>query len=160
MLHVGKPQKLNRAWWRQHFTATLDRRHNLFDSQTTGYRLCTGENDRWPGLVLDRYDSTLVLKIYTTAWIPRLEEIVDIVGEQVPSERIILRLSRNIQDKSAPFTEGQIVRGKPLLDPVIFLESGIRFEVDVVRGQKDRASFSTSATTVASLNRSRQVAAC
>jgi 23S rRNA (cytosine1962-C5)-methyltransferase len=85
---------------------------------------------------LDRYDSILVLKIYTTAWIPRLEEIVDIISEQVPCERIILRLSRNIQDKSSPFTEGQIVRGNPLLDPVVFLESGLRFEVDVVRGQK------------------------
>jgi len=112
------------------------RRRNLFDSQTNGYRLCNGENDGWPGLVLDRYDSTLVLKIYTTAWIPRLKEILEIIGEQFPCERIILRLSRNIQDKSQPFTEGQIVRGKPLLGPVIFLESGLRFEVDVIRGQK------------------------
>ena len=136
MLHVGKPQKVDRAWWQQRLTATLDRRRDLFDSQTNGYRLCSGENDGWPGLVLDRYDSTLVLKIYTTAWIPRLEEVVEIIGEQVPCERIILRLSRNIQDKSAPFTEGQIVRGKPLLDPVTFLESGIRFEIDAVRGQK------------------------
>ncbi|HXI84801.1 MAG TPA: class I SAM-dependent methyltransferase [Verrucomicrobiae bacterium] len=136
MLHVGKPQKLDRAWWQQHVTATLDRRHNLFDSQTNGYRLCNGENDGWPGLVLDRYDSTLVLKIYTTAWIPRLEEIVGIISEQVPNDRIILRMSRNILDKSQPFTEGQIVRGKPLIEPVIFLESGLRFEVDVVRGQK------------------------
>jgi 23S rRNA (cytosine1962-C5)-methyltransferase len=136
MLHVGKPQKLDRAWWEQHFAATLDRRRNLFDSQTNGYRLCNGENDGWPGLVLDRYDSTLVLKIYTAAWLPRLEEIVDIISEQVPSDRIILRLSRNIQDKSEPYTEGQIIRGKPLLEPVIFLESGLRFEVDVVRGQK------------------------
>ena len=136
MLHVGKPQKVDRAWWQQRLTATLDRRRDLFDSQTNAYRLCNGENDGWPGLVLDRYDSTLVLKIYTTVWIPHLEEVVEIIGEQVPCERIILRLSRNIQDKSAPFTEGQIVRGKPLLDPVTFLESGIRFEIDVVRGQK------------------------
>ena len=136
MLHVGKPQKLDRAWWQQHLAATLDRRSGLFDSQTNGYRLCNGENDGWPGLVLDRYDSTLILKIYTTAWIPRLGEIVDIIGEQVPCERIILRMSRNIQDKSSPYTEGQIIRGKPLLEPVIFLESGLHFEVDVVRGQK------------------------
>ncbi len=136
MLHVGKPQKLDRAWWHQHLAATLDRRRNLFDSQTNGYRLCNGENDGWPGLILDRYDSTLVLKIYTAAWIPRLEEIVDIIAEQIPNDRIILRMSRNIQDKSSPYTEGQIIRGKPLLEPVIFLESGLRFEVDVIRGQK------------------------
>ena len=136
MLHVGKPQKVDRAWWQQHLTAALDRRRNLFDSQTTGYRLCNGESDGWPGFVLDRYDSTLVLKIYTTVWLSRLNEMIAIIAEQVPHERLILRLSRNIQDKALPFTEGQILRGTPVREPVTFLESGIRFEIDVVLGQK------------------------
>ena len=136
MLHTGKPQKVDHAWWQQHLAAALDRRRNLFDAQTNGYRLCNGESDGWPGLVLDRYDSTLVLKIYTTVWLSRLNEIVGIIAEQVPHERLILRLSRNIQDKAQPFCEGQILRGEPLRDPVVFLESGIRFEIDVVLGQK------------------------
>jgi 23S rRNA (cytosine1962-C5)-methyltransferase len=136
MLHTGKPQKLDRAWWRQHLTATLDRRRNLFDAQTNGYRLCNGESDGWPGLVLDRYDATLVLKIYSTVWLSRLNEVADLIAEQVPHERLILRLSRNIQEKALPFTEGQILRGLALLEPGVFLESGIRFEIDGVRGQK------------------------
>jgi len=136
MLHTGKPQKLDRAWWQQHLTATLDRRRNLFDAHTNGYRLCNGESDGWPGLVLDRYDTTLVLKIYTAVWLPRLNEIVEIIAEQVPHERLILRLSRNIQDKALPFTEGQFLRGAATTEPVVFLESGILFEVDGVRGQK------------------------
>jgi len=136
MLHVGKPQKVDHAWWQQHLTKTLDRRRNLFDSQTNGYRLCNGESDGWPGLVLDRYDSTLVLKIYTTVWLPRLNEIVELIAEQVHHTHLILRLSRNIQDKALPFTDGQTLRGPTLLEPVVFLESGIRFEIDGVRGQK------------------------
>ena len=136
MLHTGRPQKLDRAWWQRHLTAALDRRRNLFDSQTNGYRLCNGESDGWPGLVLDRYNSTLVLKIYTTVWLSRLNEIVEIIAELVPHERLILRLSRNIQDKALPFSEGQILRGEMPSEPVVFLESGLRFEVDGVRGQK------------------------
>ena len=136
MLHTGKPQTLDHAWWQQHLTVALDRRRNMFDSQTNGYRLCNGESDGWPGLVLDRYDSTLVLKIYTTVWLPRLTEVVEMIAEQVPHERLILRLSRNIQDKSLPFTEGQTLRGVAPLEPAVFLESGIRFESDGVRGQK------------------------
>jgi len=136
MLHTGKPQKLDHVWWQQHLTATLDRRRGLFDAQTNGYRLCSGESDGWPGLVLDRYDSTLVLKIYTTVWLPRLNEIVALIAEQVPHEHLILRLSRNIQEKALPFTEGQFLRGAPLHEPVVFLESGIRFEIDGVKGQK------------------------
>jgi 23S rRNA (cytosine1962-C5)-methyltransferase len=136
MLHTGKPQKVDRAWWQEHLTAALDRRRHLFDSQTNGYRLCNGESDGWPGLVLDRYAATLVLKIYTPVWLPRLNEIVALIAEQVPHERLILRLSRNIQDKALPFTEGQILRGPALREPVVFLESGIRFEIDAVLGQK------------------------
>ena len=136
MLHTGKPQKVDRAWWQQHLTATLNRRRSLFDSRTNGYRLCNGESDSWPGLILDRYDSTLVLKIYTTVWLSRLNEIVELIAEQVSHERLILRLSRNIQDKALPFTEGQILRGLAPVESVVFLESGIRFEVDPVRGQK------------------------
>ena len=136
MLHTGKPQKVDRTWWQQHLTTTLDRRRHLFDAQTNGYRLCNGESDGWPGLVLDRYDSTLVLKIYTTVWLSRLNEIVELLAAQVPHERLILRLSRNIQEKALPFTEGQILRGPAPVEPVVFLESGIRFEVDPVRGQK------------------------
>ena len=125
MLHTGKPQKVDHAWWQQHLAVTLDRRRHLFDSQTTGYRLCNGESDGWPGLVLDRYDSTLVLKIYTTVWLSRLNEIVGIIAEQVPHERLILRMSRNIQELARPLTEGQILRGVPLTEPVVFLESGM-----------------------------------
>ena len=136
MLHTGKPQKVDHAWWQQHLTVALDRRRNLFDSQTNGYRLCNGESDGWPGFVLDRYATTLVLKIYTTVWLPRLEEMVALIAEQVPHERLILRLSRNIQEPARPLTDGQILRGAALHEPVVFLESGIRFAVDVIRGQK------------------------
>src|SRR5207249_1010587 len=73
------------------------RRDGLFDEGTTGYRLINGESDGWPGLVLDRYATTLVLKIYTAAWLPRLEEIISLIRERLKPERIVLRMSRNIQ---------------------------------------------------------------
>ena len=120
MLHAGKPQKVDHAWWQHHLAVALDRRRNLFDAQTNGYRLCNGESDGWPGLVLDRYDTTLVLKIYTTVWLSRLNDIVALIGDQVPHERLILRLSRNIQDKAVPFFEGQILRGPPLVETDAF----------------------------------------
>ncbi|MEI6289931.1 MAG: hypothetical protein WCP19_05810, partial [Chloroflexota bacterium] len=37
---------------------------------TTGWRLIHGENDGLPGLVIDHYAGTFVVKIYTPAWIP------------------------------------------------------------------------------------------
>ena len=136
VLHAGKPQPLDPTWWRQHAANALAFRRDLFDAQTTGFRCINGENDGWPGLVLDQYDATRVLKIYTAAWLPRLDESAGLLkGEG----RLILRLSRNIQKQARDeygVKDGGILRGTALDGPVIFLENGLRFEADVLRGQK------------------------
>ena len=144
ILHAGKPQTIDHAWWQARLEQAIARRRDWFDAQTTGYRLIHGESDGWPGLVLDRYDTTLVLKLYTAAWLPRLDETLSLLKENVPCERVVLRLSRNIQAvaerRAPPRRDGEIIFSKQaetvLGAPVVFLESGLRFEADVLRGQK------------------------
>ena len=144
ILHAGKPQTIDRAWWQTRLEQALARRREFFDAQTTGYRLIHGESDGWPGLVLDRYDTTFVLKLYTAAWLPRLDDTLALLKENVPCERIVLRLSRNtqaiVERRAPPRRDGEIIFSKqaePVLGaPVVFLESGLRFEADVLRGQK------------------------
>jgi 23S rRNA (cytosine1962-C5)-methyltransferase len=149
ILHAGKPQTIDRAWWQARLMRAIARRRDLFDAQTTGYRLIHGESDGWPGLVLDRYDTTLVLKLYTAAWLPRLDDTLALLKEHVPAERVVLRLSRNIQsiaEKQFQQGDGKVIfsqRAEPdqpslgsFGAPIIFLESGLRFEADVLRGQK------------------------
>lgn len=136
ILHAGKPRKIDRAWWQEHAAEALKRRGGLFDPQTTGYRCINGENDGWPGLVLDQYNTTRVMKIYAASWLPRLEELAELLAGD---GRLVLRLSRNIQqqaEREHGLTDGTILRGDPLDGPVIFQESGLRFEADVLRGQK------------------------
>jgi len=85
-----------------------------------------------------------VLKIYSAIWLPRLDEILALIRQHISCERIVLRLSRNIQSAAqrqpSARRDGQIVFSKrgesDLGTPVIFSENGIRFEADVVRGQK------------------------
>jgi 23S rRNA (cytosine1962-C5)-methyltransferase len=154
ILHAGKPQTIDHAWWQARLEQALARRRDLFDAQTTGYRLIHGESDGWPGLVLDRYDTTLVLKLYTAAWLPRLDDTLALLRENVPGERIVLRLSRNIQaaaEKQFYQCDGKVIFSQRAESdppspgsfsaagfgaPVVFLESGLRFEADVLRGQK------------------------
>lgn len=139
ILHAGKPATIDAVWWQARLAQALSRRAGLFDATTTGYRLIHGESDGWPGLVLDCYDTTLVLKLYTAAWLPRLEEVLALFREQIPCERILLRLSRNIQafaQKQFNRTDGQMLLGTPPEGVVIFSENDIRFEADVLRGQK------------------------
>lgn len=165
-LHVGKPVTLDREWWRERLRASIERRRGLFDPQTNGYRCIHGEGDGWPGLVLDRYGSVFVLKLYSAAWLPRLEEISRLIGEESQPAQLVLRLSRNIQEVALKFdrAEGIMIpergaspwgskkvgttseRTAPNPSPsadfdqargvATFLETGLRFEADVVRGQK------------------------
>jgi 23S rRNA (cytosine1962-C5)-methyltransferase len=189
VLHTGKPQIIDRDWWRTRLEQSLARREPLFDEQTTGYRWINGESDGWPGLVLDRYDTTLVLKLYTPAWFPHLDEIVALIAGRLHPDRFVLRLSRNVQpaahkadlvdgevlpfgvqplgcsDRIESEKQGTLKGGHPAREvagqdtlkgghqtrevlgqdtlkgghqtgPVLFLESFLRFEVDVFRGQK------------------------
>ncbi len=139
ILHVGKPQTIDAAWWAGRLEQAVAKRRDLFDVSTTGYRLIHGESDGWPGLVLDRYDTTLVVKIYTAAWLPRLEEIFGLLRDKIPCERMVLRMSRNIQaqaGKEFKRQDGQVVYGTVPEGPVIFFENGVRFEAEVLRGQK------------------------
>ena len=139
VLHAGKPRTVERTWWSARLEQALARREHLFDAQTTGFRWINGESDGWPGLVLDRYDQTLVLKLYTAAWLPHLDDTVELLNERLEPQRIVLRLSRNIQEigrSDFAKTDGQVVAGSPLEGPVVFLENGLRFEADVLRGQK------------------------
>jgi 23S rRNA (cytosine1962-C5)-methyltransferase len=140
VLHAGKPLTLDTAWWTARLDAAGRRRDGLFDVRTTGYRLINGESDGWPGLVLDRYDTTFVLKLYTAAWLPRLNDVATLVRERLRPERIVLRLSRNIQRAAEHFgrgrSDGEILHGPAVTEAVVFLENGIRFEADVLRGQK------------------------
>ena len=110
----------------------------MFDLQTTGHRWISGENDGLPGLVLDRYASTLVLKLYSGVWLSFLHELLPIFVTEFAPECVVLRLSRNLQQiaAAAGFADGSALHGLLPPVPVVFHETGIAFEADVVKGQK------------------------
>ncbi len=140
ILHVGKPLVIDREFWRARLDVAVKRREGLFDERTTGYRIINGESDGWPGLVLDRYDTTLVVKIYTAAWWERLEEIAALMQARLRPARIVLRVSRNLERRSPTRLDGDILfaipAGPEAGAPVVFRENGIRFEAEVWKGQK------------------------
>ena len=139
LLHVGKSVTIDKAWWWQRLQVALERRRGLFDEHTDAYRWIHGESDGWPGLVLDRYGAVLVLKLYTAAWLPRLEALIELILNALQPEQLVLRLSRNIQEtarRDFSLEDGRILRGNALTTCPVFLETGLRFEADVVRGQK------------------------
>jgi 23S rRNA (cytosine1962-C5)-methyltransferase len=163
ILHHGAPRAIDRAWLAERLAAAAAWRATLPETGTTGYRLVHGENDGLPGLVIDRYAETLVLKLYTLAWLPRLAELRATLDEVCPAERLVLRLSRELLSQPAALyglSDGTLLAGHwlaadspqggtsqipPDLQPstlnglttiVQFTENHLRFEADVVHGQK------------------------
>ena len=138
VLQAGKPAIVDAGWWSQRLADAVDRRRGLWDERTTGLRLVHGESDGWPGLVLDRYEGTLVVKAYTEAWRPWLSVVTQAIRERLRPERIVLRLSRNARGRAPgeKWRDGTVLDGAPLSGPVVFRESGLAFEADVLRGQK------------------------
>lgn len=138
VLHAGEPATVDRQWWQTRFEAALDRRADLLTPDTDGYRVLNGESDGFPALVVDRYAATLVLKLYSAAWFPHLPLILELLAGAFPAARVVLRLSRNIEALAAAvgLSDGQTLVGGAPTEAVIFHESGIAFEADVVKGQK------------------------
>jgi len=143
ILQQGTPATIDQQWFTEQLNAAAAVRSPLRNgTQTTGYRLVYGENDGLPGLVVDCYDTTVVIKIYSAAWVPHLATLVAVlqeVQEVQPAERFILRMSRNIAATPVHLyglRDGMILVGPPLEGPVTFLENGLRFEADPIRGQK------------------------
>jgi 23S rRNA (cytosine1962-C5)-methyltransferase len=136
LLHRGRPVRIDRAFWRDRLAAALAVRTSLVEDRATdAFRWVHGENDRLPGLVLDRYGDATVVKLYSAAWFPHLDDIVGAAAQVLPSERVVLRLARNVAGEGDRCDGAALVGALPEA-PVRFVEGGLVFEADLVRGQK------------------------
>ncbi len=143
VLQFMTPAEIDSAWFldtiRQAVKIRLPLTQLPPERETNGYRVIFGENDKLPGLVLDRYAGTIVMKLYTPAWLPYLELLNSVMPQVLSYERLVLRLSRGMmKDPTLLFglTDGEILQGDPLRAPVLFLENGITFEAEPIIGQK------------------------
>lgn len=136
VLHRGRPTTVDGSFWAGRLAHALALRDRLVeDPATTAFRWVHGENDGLPGLVLDRYGDDTVVKLYSAAWFPHLDQVVAAAQEVLPAERIVLRLARNV-DRQHERADGTAIVGELPHGPVRFLERGLTFEADLVHGQK------------------------
>jgi 23S rRNA (cytosine1962-C5)-methyltransferase len=138
-LRASKPAPIDRAFFAERIAQALTRRLPLLQTRTDGYRMIHGESDGLPGLVVDRYAETAVVKLYTCAWLPHLYDCLESLLEQQPLARIVLRISRGMQQHPEHLhglEDGQILYGAPIEETLTCRENGLIFEVDPLRGQK------------------------
>jgi len=136
ILHHGKPVTIDGDFWRRRISDALEKRE-VIGEDTDGYRVLNGENDGFPGLVLDKYADTLVVKLYSPTWIPHLRSLVAAIDELLSPSALVLRMARTMAEQRLfGLTEGVALIGETPSEPVLFHENGLVFEADVVHGQK------------------------
>ena len=132
------PAQINRDFFEKQLHNAAKVREELPEN-TTGYRLVHGGNDHLPGLVIDRYASTLVVKLYSLAWLPHLVDVIEGLKSISQWERIILRFSRQVNKFQAllfQLQDGEVLEGSPITQPILFQENGLWFESDPISGHK------------------------
>lgn len=129
---VEPTEKLNDNWAQKRLERALSLRRRLFDDQTTGFRLFNGEGDGSPGLICDVYGELAVIQLDGAG--PRnfwnFKGIAQWVAQVLELEGVYLKSQSRQRDHS------QALVGDTPITLVPFLENGVHFTVDVIRGQK------------------------
>ena len=126
------------AFFRRRVRAAWELRERLLDrTELDSFRLVHGESDGLPGVVADLYAGTVVLKLYSAGLAPVRGMLVDALRE-LPGVSAVLGRDQPAGEDGDEEGKGraQLLWGQEPPDPVVILERGVRFGVDVRRGQK------------------------
>lgn len=139
VLDLGKNIRLDLDYWVQKVQLAFEKRYPLFETDTNAFRMIFGENDGFPGLILDIYDRIGVVKLYSEIWFPHFSFILSAIVQIIDLDAVVLRLSRNL-DKSVLLPEewrsGSILYGQLINEEIIFREHGLLFITNVIKGHK------------------------
>ena len=129
--------KIDAEFFKHKIELAYEKRAELLKTNTNSYRLLFGENDGFPGLIADVYDSVLVVKLYSEIWLPYLESILDSLQKISKAETVVMRLSRSLQNSNNhSLKDGDVIFGTLENEVVQFVEHGINFSANVIKGHK------------------------
>jgi 23S rRNA (cytosine1962-C5)-methyltransferase len=103
--------------------------------EETSYRLCFGESDGLPGLVIDRYNSVFVLQVLSAGMERKLEEIRRALQELFKPQAIYLKNDHRARSLEGLPQETRLLAGS-LPDKVQITEAGLRYATPLGDGQK------------------------
>ncbi len=128
---------INETFFRDRIQHALELRNaRINDPHTTAYRLVHGESDHLPGLIVDRYHNILVMQVLSAGmefWrVEILNALIDVLNPNAIYERsdVAVRDLEGLSERTGTLS-GSLPEG-----PITILENGLKFNVDVITGQK------------------------
>ncbi|MCE5182813.1 MAG: class I SAM-dependent methyltransferase [Betaproteobacteria bacterium] len=102
---------------------------------TNGMRLVHGESDGLPGLVVDRYGDVLVIQVLSAGIECWRDTLADLLVELTGCANIYERSDAEVRELEGLPARMGLLRGV-LPSPLLIHEHGLKFYVDVEKGQK------------------------
>jgi len=142
--------------------ASALRRAVIAPDATDAFRLVHGESDGLPGLIADRYADTLVVQILSAGCERWRATLIELLGESSRCPRIYERSDADVRELEGLAPRAGAITGAAIDRPVRIVEHGIKYEVDIVAGQKTGFYLDQreNRRRVASLARNREVLNC
>jgi 23S rRNA (cytosine1962-C5)-methyltransferase len=142
-LLARKPVEIDEAFFRERIRKALAVRKPILSPETTACRLIHAEGDLLPGLICDRYGDYLVLQLNTAGMERFRGRIISILKDLI-SPRMMYdrsdpatRAQEGLPDSTGTIAGGgSLARDGPFPDHIEIRENGVRFVVNVKKGQK------------------------
>ena len=128
---------VDQSFWAERLEEAFKLRQRLVQD-TNAYRLISSEADGFPGLIVDRYGSVLVLQSLSLGMEKVLPLIVDLLTERIQPTSIVARNDSHVRTLEGLPLEKKLLSG---IHPgrIEVTEGEIRYLVDVWEGQKTGA---------------------
>ena len=128
-----KQEEIDSGFFRRKISAARTLRTMLGFGNS--FRAVFSEGDGIPGLIVDKYADTLVVQSSTAGIDRMLENIISALKDEYSPQTILLRNDTASREIEGLTQEKRIVHGMAL-GQVMIEESGIRYHVDILEGQK------------------------
>lgn len=129
--------EIDRSFWLARL-ATAEKLREEVVSDTTAYRLVYGESDLLPSLIIDRFNDCFVMQTLSQGMDALKGMWVELLRERYNPQSIIERNEARVRDlEGLPRMAGVVYGTAP--DEIVAEESGVRYLVNLLEGQKTGA---------------------
>lgn len=127
-------EEINRNFFKVRILSARGLRERL--GYGDSYRAVFSEGDLLPGLIVDKFKDVLVVQSLTAGIERLLDDIISALDDVYAPATIVLRNDSPSRSLEGLTIEKRVIKGEPPQGPIIIEESGIKYGVDVLKGQK------------------------
>jgi 23S rRNA (cytosine1962-C5)-methyltransferase len=135
-LLTWQKEAIDQSFFSRRLSQALVFREQQLAHSTNAYRLCNGEGDFLPGLIVDRYADFFVCQFFTAGMESFKTEIVAALLALTSATGIIERSEGRVREEEGLTASTGVLAGEVPPELIQIEEHGNKFFVDVKRGQK------------------------